>query len=404
MAESEIKPLTMPNWGMNMEEGTIVQWLVGVGDAFKAGDEVVEIETSKSVNVLEAPFSGTLQHIVADAGETLAVGELIGVVADAAPSAAELNSYISGFRGIRGEPPANTPPSPVTTATAGGATGADDSDVPAMPMARKLARELGINLRDCEATGSRGRVSKEDVEAAHARLLAAAAGGAEPVETPLSSMRMNIAARLQSSKLKSPHFRLVVDCDMDGLLACREEYNKVAGNAPLSVNDFLIKACALALMEVPECNIQFNGLAVKQFPHADISIAVALDDGLITPILKAAEGKSLAAIAAETRTLIDRARAGQLRPEEYEGGTFTLSNLGMYGIKQFDAIINPPQAAILAVGSVEQRVVVRDNAPAIASMLTLSLSCDHRVIDGALGARFLQALKEKLANPELLLK
>jgi len=288
----------------------------------------------------------------------------------------------------------------------------DDSHVRATPVARRLARELGISLLDCRASGDRGRVSKADVEAAAAlqnRQSAAPVSGTAQSAAPsheditLSGMRKTIATRLQQSKQTAPHFRVVVDAEIDNLLAVRKQLNAAHSNARISVNDFIIKACASALMKVPEVNVQFEGDRLRRFHHADISVAVALPDGLITPIVRQADSKGLVAISNEVRDLATRAKLGTLSPDEFQGGTFTISNLGMFGVKQFDAIINPPQCAILAVGAGEQRAVVRDGQLTVATVVTLSLASDHRIIDGALAAQFMSALKGFLEQPATML-
>jgi len=250
-------------------------------------------------------------------------------------------------------------------------------------------------------------VCEDDVREAGERLKAAPPAAAAPatrgtvVELPLSPMRQRIAQRLQAAAATIPHYRLISDACFDALLDRHKQIRQAATATRISINDLLVKACGLALVQVPECNVQFDGSLIKRFPHADISVAVALEEGLITPIIRAADTKDIGAIAAETAELVQRARAGVLKPEEYEGGTFTISNLGMFGIRQFDAIINPPQCAILAVGRSEQRVVVREGQPAVATLLTLTLSLDHRVIDGAVGAKFLQTLVNIIEHPEL---
>ncbi|GAA4828113.1 2-oxo acid dehydrogenase subunit E2 [Saccharopolyspora rosea] len=294
----------------------------------------------------------------------------------------------------------------------------DDRGVAATPVARRLAAELGLNLHDCRATGSRGRVCVADVREAERRFRAAvepeAPNGSEagheeapaPFETiPLTSMRRAIGQRLQASKRNSPHFRLSVDLEIDRMLALRSEINATAPAVKLSVNDFIVKACASALREVPEVNVQFDeeSQSVLRCEHADVAVAVALPSGLITPIVRAADRRGLAEISASVHSLVTKAKAGTLRPEEFQGGTFTVSNLGMYGVREFDAIINPPQAAILAVGAGEQRAVVVDGQLVVRTLVTATLSCDHRVVDGALGATFLQALKRFVEAPTRLL-
>jgi pyruvate dehydrogenase E2 component (dihydrolipoamide acetyltransferase) len=286
----------------------------------------------------------------------------------------------------------------------------DDSHINATPVARRLAAQHGINLHDCRATGSRGRVCKEDVE----RLLGVGAAtpesedatqtAAQPIATELSSMRKVIAARLQSSKQQAPHYRVNMDVGVDALMAARAEANQATSAAKLSVNDFLIKAVACALVKVPALNVQFDGTSVTQFSHADIAVAVAIDDGLITPIIKAAEGKSLTAISNEIRQLATQAKCGTLQASQFQGGTFTISNLGMYGVTQFDAILNPPQVGILAVGGSFARLELdSDQQLCQRSYITLSLASDHRVIDGAVAASFLQALKGFIEQPTTML-
>jgi len=286
--------------------------------------------------------------------------------------------------------------------------------VHATPVARRLAAELEINLLDCRRSGTRGRVCKADVEALAA--LRAKAGGAPASMTPavvaaepafeeqaLSGMRRTIASRLQESKQNAPHFRVQLDANIDNLLQLRTTINNSNTQVKLSVNDFIVKACACALVAVPAVNIQFDGQAVRRFRDADIAVAVAMDDGLITPIVKQANRKGLIEISNEVRDLATRAKLGRLKAEEFQGGTFSVSNLGMFGIKQFDAIINPPQAAILAVGAGEQRPVWQDGQWRAATVVSLSLSSDHRVIDGAVAARFMAALQGFLEQPGTML-
>ncbi|MFI0464577.1 2-oxo acid dehydrogenase subunit E2 [Saccharopolyspora sp. 5N102] len=289
----------------------------------------------------------------------------------------------------------------------------DDSGVNATPVARRLAASLGINLHDCRATGARGRVCVADVREAERKFLPAAdpevheaAPAAPEFETvPLDSMRKAIGRRLQASKQNSPHFRLTADLEIDALLALRKQINATVPAVKLSVNDFIVKACAAALRKVPDVNVQFDeeSQAVLRYSAADISVAVALPAGLITPIVRGADTKSLADISGEVHSLVTKAKTGRLQPEEFQGGTFTVSNLGMFGVREFDAIINPPQAAILAVGSGEQRPFVEDGQVIARTVLTVTLSCDHRVIDGALGATFLRELKRFVESPALML-
>lgn len=292
---------------------------------------------------------------------------------------------------------------------------ADDSGVPATPVARRLAKELGINLLDCRRSGTRGRVCKDDVETASVKYSGRAPAGQrqeqQPAvaetpafdELPLTGMRKTIAARLQESKQTAPHFRVQIEATIDRLMALRKTINTNNTQAKVSINDLLIKACACALLKVPAVNIQFDGATVRRFTDADISVAVALDDGLITPIVRHANRKGVIAISNEVRDLATRAKVGNLKAEEFQGGTFSISNLGMFGVKQFDAIINPPQGAILAVGAGEPKPVLSNGEWTTATVMTLTLSSDHRVIDGAVAARFLSVLKGYLEEPATML-
>lgn len=287
----------------------------------------------------------------------------------------------------------------------------DDSGVPATPVARRLARELGVNLFDCRASGRKGRVGKADVEARAALASRGQPGSAEArgpdspsvQSRPLSSMRRTIATRLQSAKQEAPHFRVQADARVDALVALREQMNQRFPEAKVSLNDLLIKACGRALSEVPGVNVQFDGETLRELPEADIAVAVALDDGLITPVVRGTSRKGVRDISNEIRDLVTRAKLGTLGAEEIQGGGFTVSNLGMYGIDSFDAIINSPQGAILAVGAAAQRPVVDSGELAVATVLTLTLSSDHRIIDGALAARFLATLRGYLENPATML-
>ena len=403
-----------------MEEGTLVNWLVNEGDTVNPGDAVAEIESSKIVNTLETHVAGIIYRQIAKQDDTLPVGGLIAVIGEAGVPDDEIDAYINSFTSsslatksgdsIKTEQPQVVPQAPVVQAggpdTIDAASvpehlkqGADDSNVPAAPHARRLAKRLGINLNNVTGSGRNGRISVADIEQAVSQ---AAAGPVNAVEeVPMSGTRLTIARRLQESKSTIPHYRLIADVRVDALQALRSELNQHLPDGNISLNDMLLKACAAALTAVPDCNVQMENNVIKRFKDADIAVAVALDSGLITPIIHSANQKGVARIAAEARDLIEKARNGKLSEEEISGGTFTVSNLGMYGIKQFDAIINPPQCAILAVGSAQRRVVVDAEQPAIATLMTLSLSLDHRVIDGAVGARFMQELAKAIEQPVL---
>lgn len=571
---ADIKAVNMPKWGMEMSEGDVTAWHASIGDQISVGDDLIDVETSKIVNTVTSPESGILRAIVADPGETCAVGDLLGVLASADTSDEEIKAFIASRSGGTAAKEAEPAPvaqeaalavtepaqeialaAPMTpmvstaaTAMAKLADGDDDSAVAASPIARRLAEEYGVNLNNISGTGRHGRVSKSDLESAItaaggviastssvqapglsnsksladgvddsnvsaspvARRLAAeygvnlnnisgtgrhgrvsksdlenavtAAGGelirtnntansvvklgddshikatpvarrlaeelgvnllecrvsgdrgrvckadveavaarknkpvAPSIDTPvpvaiespfesevLTGMRKTIASRLQSSKQTAPHFRVQIDAELDALLATRKQINGANPAAKVSVNDFMIKACAAALMQVPAINVQFDGEQVKYFKDADISVAVAIDDGLITPIVSNANQKGLIAISEEVRDLATRAKINRLKPSEFLGGSFCISNLGMFGIKQFDAIINPPQGAILAVGAGEQRPVVKGGQLSIATVVSLTLSSDHRIIDGAVAAKFMSILKGYLEQPATML-
>ena len=407
MADDRIRALTMPKWGIEMQEGTVTAWHVEPGRRVEKGDPLLDVETEKIVNSVESPASGTLRIVLAGAGDTFKVGELIGVLAEPGVGDAEVDAFIRNFRPAdtsfdRDEAAAGAPaaaPSPSPAAPPPPAS--DEGDEPRVsPIARRLAEKLGIDPSLIVGTGRNGRVSKEDVEAYAARLAsppAAAAPATSTAATPLrrerlTSMRATIARRLGESKQTIPHYRVAIDLDVDALLARRKSL--ADSGVKVSVNDLLLEAVARALVRHPRVNAQFDGNEVLEFGQADIAVAVATDSGLITPVIRAADGKPVERLSAEARELAERARTGKLTREEITGGTFTVSNLGMYGIKSFDAIVNPPQVAILAVGAAEARPVVRDGVLAVGTRMTVTLSSDHRVVDGAAAAAFLATLAE----------
>jgi pyruvate dehydrogenase E2 component (dihydrolipoamide acetyltransferase) len=409
----KIFPITMPKWGIEMQQGTITEWHAAPGGALAKGAPLLDVETEKIVNSVEAPVAGTLRRIVAETGSTEAVGALIAVFADAAVSDAEIDAFIAGFKPADASfDHADAPAAPAETASA--ADAAADGEARISPIARRIAERLGVDITQVKGTGRNGRVSKEDVEA-YAASIGVQAGGtaaAAPAVTPtaaagdgvvrekMTSMRATIARRLLESKQGIPHYRLAADVDLTALLARRAALR--AAGTEVSVNDLLVRACALTLVKHPAVNAQLQGDEVHKFPHADIAVAVATDGGLVTPIVRSADTKSAAQIGVETGDLAARARSGKLTREEITGGTFTLSNLGMFGIDRFDAIINPPQVAILAVGAGADRVIARGGSVVVAKVATLTLSCDHRVVDGAIGAQFLQALRQTIESADAL--
>ena len=416
--------IKLPSVTPDMETGTIGSWLKGVGDKVEKGEVIVEIETDKALVEVEAEASGTLARIlVGDGVSDVPVLSTIGLLLTEGESAADLDQFVGGAPAAPAETPVVVPettPSPRVGSTA--AAPADSARIFASPLARRIALQQGVDLNRLSGRGPNGRILKADVEAAastapvavpaSAPALAAvaapsaapsAAGSVSHQAIPHSSMRKVIAARLVESKQTVPHFYLEVGCEIDRLMALRAELNADAPEGgdsyKLTVNDFVIKAAALAMRDVPEVNASWTDSAVLRYQDVDISIAVSTDEGLITPIVRRADTKGLATLSNQVKELAGRARAGRLKPEEYKGGGFSISNLGMYGISSFSAIINPPQACILAVGAAEQRPVVRDGALAIATLVNCTLSVDHRVVDGAVGARYLQALKHYLEHP-----
>ena len=435
--------ILMPALSPTMTEGNVASWLKSEGDEVAAGDILCEIETDKATMEVEATDEGTLGRIVVPAGtEGVAVNAVIGLILEEGEDASALDGVEIAAPAVAAPaaapaepaaepaPAASAAPAPQATAPAAAAPGGNGATPPAparepgarifaSPLARRMAKQAGLALEAIAGTGPNGRIVKADIEAAIAAAAAApaaavaasapaAAPAAPPAhapaayrDAPASTMRKVIAQRLQEAKREVPHFYLTVDCAVDALLETRAQLNERSDAYNLSVNDFVIRAAALALRKVPAANASWVDGALRQYGSADISVAVAIEDGLVTPIVRNADGKGLAEISAEVKELAGRARAKPmaLAPEEYQGGTFSVSNLGMYGIKEFAAIINPPQSMILAVGTAEQRPVVKDGALAIATMMSCTLSVDHRVVDGALGATFLQAFKGLIEDP-----
>jgi pyruvate dehydrogenase E2 component (dihydrolipoamide acetyltransferase) len=427
--------ILMPALSPTMTEGTLAKWHVKEGDVVVAGDVIAEIETDKATMEVEAVDEGTLGRIlVAEGTEAVPVNQAIAVLLEEGEDAAALESAPAA---APPPPAAAASPEPATEATAAPAPAASAPAAPAAaapsgdrifasPLARRMAKQAGLDLAALKGSGPHGRIIKTDVEAALAGGVPAAAPAPSPApalavgtgpsakqladmlgmayrQEPLTNVRKTIARRLTEAKQTVPHFYLTVDCQVDELLKARKEINGRFDDVKVSVNDFVIKAVALALKQVPAANASWDESGVLYYEHADVSVAVATPMGLITPVVKSAEDKGLAAISAEMKDLAGRAREGKLAPEEYQGGTFTVSNLGMYGVKDFAAIINPPQGCILAVGAGEQRPVVKDGALAVATVMSCTLSVDHRVVDGAVGAQFLAAFKALIECPAAML-
>ncbi len=477
---ADIRPFCMPKWGIEMTEGTIAEWMVKEGDAFKRGQILCLIETDKITNEVEAEYDLVLKRLLVPASDTPhPVGALLGVFAESAATDAEVDAFVAAFKpaetGVAAKagggdaPAAAAAPAPAPAAPAAApkkivtnraispealklaeAEGVDIEPIAgsgrggrityqdvvqamrpeasvsykgaallpdeiraifASPLAQRLAAQHGIDLSGVAGTGLRGRISKKDVLA----LVPAPAAAAAPVfgapfalapnaavVQPFDKVRKVVARRLTEAKQTIPHFYLRVSVAVDDLMALRKTANVVLGTKA-SINDYLVKAVGMALARHSDVNVQVHGDAVHSFPHADVAIAVASPKGLVTPIVRQADRMHIAQIAATTRALIDKAQAGRLSFEDMDGGTFSISNLGMMGIEAFDAIINPPQGAILAVGGVNRVAVELDDGDlAFESRIQLSLSVDHRAIDGAAGAAFLQTLKGLIEDPESL--
>ena len=400
---SDIYPIAVPKWGIEMVEGTIVTWNKAVGDAVSKGDEVFEMESDKIVNDWESPVDGVLRRRIVEEGETLPVGELLGVIAAAEVDDAAIDDFIRNFAGqeATADPEPATvaaPASPPATPPATGIAPGSDTGRRVNPVVRRLAAELGVDLDTVTGTGRNGRITKEDVELAAQSGGGATAATAEPADVeviPLSPIRKTIGKRLSEAKREIPHFYLTTEYELDSMLAHRASLNE-SGGRKVSVNDLLVWCVAQALMKVPQVNVNLVGDDIHQFKHANVAVVIATDDGLYPATVYQADTLSPAEIAARTAALAERARSGSLTREDISGGSFTVSNLGMFGVSTFSAIVNPPMGAILALGKGSEQVVVRDGVPAVATVVNATLSCDHRVIDGVVGARFLEALGQEI--------
>ena len=450
--------ILMPALSPTMTEGKLAKWLVKEGDDVSAGDPIAEIETDKATMEVEAVDEGKLAKIVVPAGtENVAVNTLIAVLLEEGEDASALAGALKDAPAPQPAQAAPLPkaapkpaavaqpaqpaamaepaaaPKPAAPAQSAAAPQRSDSGerVFASPLARRLATQAGLDISRISGSGPHGRIVKSDIEAAQAsggaaaqRPAAAPQPAAQPAAVtlpavapsvaaqlpalldtgefeavPLSTMRKVIAQRLQESKQTIPHFYITQDVELDSLLALRKQLNDRRDDMKITVNDLLIRACGMALQQVPECNVIWTGNQMFRSKSYDVAVAVAIDGGLITPVIKHADRKGLGVISAEMKDKAERARKGKLMPEEYQGGCFALSNLGMFGIKFFQAIISPPQCSILAVGVGEQRPVVKDGALTTATIMSATLSCDHRAIDGALGAKWLNAFKRLVEDP-----
>ncbi|MDA0781066.1 MAG: pyruvate dehydrogenase complex dihydrolipoamide acetyltransferase [Rickettsiales bacterium] len=432
--------ITMPALSPTMEHGNLAKWVVKEGDKVEPGQVIAEIETDKATMEVEVVDEGVIGKILVKEGtQDVAVNEVIALLLEEGEDKKAIDSYKPKKAEIKEEPEdehdndnekSDTPKKSAKQPQGGGGAGltpppvfvpsssqesvAKSSDFKASPIAKRLAADAGINIESLTGTGPKGRVVKSDIEMAIKNGGSSSNVVRNPVEVtaiPNDNMRKVIASRLLQSKQHVPHFYLSVDCELDKLLEVRKDLNDSAyidsdSGQPvykLSVNDLIIKAVGKALKKVPQANASWTDNAIMQYNNVDVSVAVATDGGLITPIIKNADQKSLPVISNQMKELAARARKNALKPEEFQGGGFSISNLGMYGIKNFSAIVNPPQGCILAVGAGEQKAVVKNGSIVPATVMSVTLSCDHRVVDGAVGAEFLAVFKDFIQRPVTML-
>lgn len=421
--------ILMPALSPTMTEGTLSKWMVKEGDEVSSGDIIAEIETDKATMELEAVDEGTIGKIlVADGTEGVEVNKPIGILLEEGEDAGDIKASDQAApvlaKAIAASKTESAPSAPAAqpalapAAPKSVASSPDGNRVFASPLARRIAANAGVDIAGVQGSGPNGRIVKADVEKAMSGGVAPSVGkatamaavssasadvpdfGQSYTEEPNSGVRKVIARRLLEAKQNIPHFYLTIDCNIDALLALRKQLNsRDDADYKLSVNDFVIKASAVAMRRVPMVNATWTDEAIRLYDNVDVAIAVATDGGLITPIIRNADQKGLSVLSNEMKELAGRARDNKLKPEEYQGGGFSISNLGMFGIKEFSAIVNPPQSAILAVGAGEQRPIVKDGALAVATVMSCTLSCDHRVVDGAVGAEFLAAFKPLIEDP-----
>jgi pyruvate dehydrogenase E2 component (dihydrolipoamide acetyltransferase) len=418
-----------------MEEGQVARWLKKEGDKVSMGEPLAEIDTDKATMEMQALSGGVLRKVLVKEGESAPLGQPIAIIGEPDEDISEILKTATAAVPAKeaGEAPGNLPESDQTPAVETSATEAAPKAAPepstdgrraaggrmlVSPIAARMAAEAGVDLNAVQGSGPGGRIIKRDIEAAVKEPKAASAGApklrpmpmpkAQPGavygpsayrDEPMSEMRRTIARRLVTSLGPVPHFFLTTEIEMDRAADMRQQINTLYPDAKVSINDVIIKVAAVALLQHPQVNASFQDKTVRFYEHADIGVAVATENGLITPVIRSADQKSIIDIAGEVRELANRARAKKLKPEEYLGATFSISNLGMFGIDEFTAVINPPEAAILAVGAMKEKPVARDGEIEIHQMMRVTMSCDHRVVDGAVGAQFLQTFKQILENP-----
>ncbi|HJZ79855.1 MAG TPA: pyruvate dehydrogenase complex dihydrolipoamide acetyltransferase [Pyrinomonadaceae bacterium] len=424
--------VVMPKLSPTMEEGQLARWLKKEGDNVSMGEPLAEIDTDKATMEMQALSNGVLRKILIHEGESAPLGQPIAIIGTAdediselvksagsakpAPAAAEKPAAAAAAVEEMPKPEPQTAPT-ISADGNGSQAAAPTGRVLISPIAARMAAEAGLDLNSLRGSGPGGRIVKSDIEAAKSQKAAAPARKLAPLtvpratqpgvvygpsayrDEPMSEMRRTIARRLVTSLGPVPHFFLTSEIDMERAADMRRSINELYPDAKVSINDLIIKVAAVSLIQHPQVNASFQDKTVRYYEHADVGVAVATENGLITPVVRAAELKSLVEIAGEVRELADRARARKLKPEEYLGATFSISNLGMFGIEEFTAVINPPEGAILAVGAMAPKPVARENEIAIRQTMRVTMSCDHRVIDGAVGAKFLQTFKQIMENP-----
>jgi pyruvate dehydrogenase E2 component (dihydrolipoamide acetyltransferase) len=424
MASTAVQEVTMPRLSDSMEEGTVLKWLKQVGDTVAVGEELVEIETDKANMGYEADVAGTLLEIVVGENETAAVGALIARIGDAGALDAEGSSAAGAGPVAAGDPPpppvakassgAVPPTAPPATAAVNG-HGSDGGRVKASPLARRIALELGVDISVLSGTGPGGRIVKKDVEAAAGSAVAAPPAAPAPVaasgstETAkgtveiveLSKLQQVVSRRMSESKATAPHFYLTAEVDMGAAVAARARIKEISaeGEVVPSFNDMVVKACAIALKRFPRANGAYKDGRFELYSRINVGIAVAAQDALVVPTIFDADKKGLREVASDARALAGKVRDGSITPPELSGGTFSVSNLGMYGVSSFEAIVNTPQAGILAVGAIADKPVVRDGEVVPGKLMDITLSCDHRILYGADGAEFLAEVKRLLQEP-----
>lgn len=412
----------MPQLSDTMTEGVVAKWHKKVGDKVGEGDLLAEIETDKATMEFESFVDGTLLHIGINEGQTAPVGAVLAIFGEKGEDFKALLKEASEAEPAAVEEPAATKeevketpvievkeeapvaqPVQATTTTVSATRSGGNGKVKASPLAKKLAGEKGINLAMVKGSGDDGRIIKRDIENYNASGIMPAFVGVEKYsEVPITQMRKTIARRLGESKFTAPHFYVTMDIDMDAAIKARQSINTVAP-VKVSFNDLVIKAVAIALKQHPQVNSSWLGDRIRHNEHVNIGVAVAVEDGLLVPVVRFADGKTLSQISTEVKDYASRAKAKKLQPQDWEGSTFTISNLGMFGVNEFTAIINPPDACILAIGGIKQVPVVKDGNIVPGNVMNVTLSCDHRVVDGVAGAQFLQTFKQLMENPVILL-